>query len=584
MISQRTLTLINRPNYLLDGVAALLDDLEAAPLTEAVLVVDDLHLVDGDPLAVRSLALFLQHLPGWLHVVVSARRAPSLPLDRLRARGQLAEVNFAELKFSQDEAVELLRQLAPALEDGRLSEIAGRAGGWAAGIQLAALAARASRAQPDVAPGGSEGLLIEDYIWHEVLGAEDRDLVDALLDIAVVELVDPALAVALTGREDAVAQLGLAEKRGLFVSRLAPSGRYVIHSLVREVMLAELAKGSPDRLSRQHVRAARWYQETGHVPLALEHWLLGGHPRDALRLLAAHVTALYDGGREATIARTLAGIPTQIATSDLPTIMEVAWCNLLVSRHRFLDAVDQMSVIARASADVDQTTSARMTMLRSIAATVGGDWGEGAALAERALHDLGGQWWRDPLGRFSWNMIVRGSCLSEGWDDSDAEVRAARQAMSVDPERLLSLEGIRALGEALAGRPVDALRRGRRVRNTAEVANMTILRSELSLAEALAHREMGDLPRALDELSVLANVRVEATPYCQLLACLELAHARCDAGDLGRSRSLVHASDRHRGERVLRSRRTRMARTPGHAPRPGRRLGRAGQDLFGSGQ
>jgi LuxR family maltose regulon positive regulatory protein len=533
VISQRTLALINRPSSLMDGVAALLDDLEAAPLTHAVLVVDDLHLVDRDQLAVRSLALFLQHLPAWLHVVVSARRPPSLPLDRLRARGQLAEVHFAELKFSQDEAVELLRQLAPALEDGRLTEIAGRAGGWAAGIQLAALAARASRAQPDVAPGGSDGdLLVEDYIWHEVLATEDRDLVDALLDIAVVELVDPALAVALTGREDAVATLRLAETRGLFVSRLAPSGRYVIHSLVREVMLAELGKRSPDRLSRQHVRAARWYQETGQVPLALEHWLLGGQPRDALRLLSAHVTALYDGGREATIARTLAGIPTQIATSDLPAIMEVAWCNLLVSRHRFLDAVDQMSVIARASTDVDQTTRARMTMLRSIAATVGGDWGEGAALAERALQDLGEQWWLDPLGRFSWNMIVRGTCLSEGWDDGHADVRSARQAMSVDPERLLSLEGIRALGEALAGRPVDALRVTAGVRNTAEIANMTILRSELSLAEALAHREIGDLPRAVDELSALADVRLEASPYCQLLACLELAHARCDAGDL----------------------------------------------------
>jgi ATP/maltotriose-dependent transcriptional regulator MalT len=542
---QRALTLVRRPGYLLDGVAVLLDDLEAAPLAEAVLVVDDVHVIDGDELAVRSLALFLQHLPAWLHVAVAARRAPSLPLDRLRARGQLGEVHFAELRFSEEEAVDLLRRLTPGLEDRRLTEIARRSGGWAAGIELAALAARASLAQPDVAPRSSGGdLLVEGYVWHEVLGAENPDLVDVLLDIAVVELVDPALAVALTGRDDAAAMLSLAEARGLFVSQIDPSGRYVVHSLVREVLLAELARGSPDRLTRQHIRAARWYQETGLIPLALEHWLLGGRPRDALHLLAAHVATLYDSGREATIARTLGGIPARIATSDLPTIMEVAWCNLLVSRHRFLHAVDQMSVIARASADVDQTTRARMTMLCAIAATVQGDWDEGAARAQGALRDLGQEWWLDPLGRFSWNMIARGSCLSELWDDDSAEVRAARQALSMDPERMLSFEGTRALGNALAGRPVDALRVAAGVRNAAEVANMTILRSELSLAEALAHREIGDLPRAIDELSALADVRLEATPYCQLLACLELAHARCDAGDLaGAERWFTRSSD-----------------------------------------
>ncbi len=127
-------------------------------------------------------------------------------------------------------------------------------------------------------------------------------------------------------------------------------------------------------------------------------------------------------------------------------------------------------------------------------------------------------------------MIVRGSCLSERWDDDEAEIRQARQALSIDPERMLSFEGIRALGEALAGRPVDALRVTAGVRTAAEVANMTILRSELAIAEAMAHREMGD-PGAIEELTSVADRRIEAGAHCQLLACLELSQARCDAGD-----------------------------------------------------
>ena len=76
--------------------------------------------------------------------------------------------------------------------------------------------------------------------------------------------------------------------------------------------------------------------------------------------------------------------PLQIATTDLPTIMDVAWCHLLVNRRRFLDAVDQMTVIGRTSGDVTPQTAARMAMLRAIAATVRGEWDEGAALAERS--------------------------------------------------------------------------------------------------------------------------------------------------------------------------------------------------------
>ncbi len=541
---QQAFTRSNEPNALLNGVSALLDDLESAPPATSVLVVDDLQIIDEDDSVVRSLALFLQHLPSWLHVVVAARRVPRLPLDRLRARGQLGEVDFTELKFSEDEAVELIRRLAPTLEDAKLTAVASWAGGWAAGLQLAALAARRSGAQEDVPELGRRGgLLLEDYVMHEVLGAEDPELVDSLLDVAVVELVDPKLAVALTGRQDAAAQLSLAESRGLFVSRVDPSGWYVMHALVRDVLLTELARHSPERLVKQHVRAACWYQEIGQVAPAMDHWLLAGEPREALRLLAAHVTTLYDSGREATVARALAGIESQISMSDLPTIMDVAWCNLLVSRQRFLAAVDQLSVVAHGSGEVKQITRSRMTMLRSIATTIRGDWDEGAALAEQGLRELGDRWWLDPLGRFGWNMVVRRSCLSESWDDDTTEVREARRALSVDPERMLSFEGVRALGEALAGRPVDALRVSAGVRAAAEVANMTILRSELSLAEALAHREMGD-PRALDELASLADHRVEPMTHCQLLACLELSQAGCDSGDLvGAGHWFARASD-----------------------------------------
>ena len=84
-------------------------------------------------------------------------------------------------------------------------------------------------------------------------------------------------------------------------------------------------------------------------------------------------------------------------------------------------------------------------------------------------------------------------------------MREAEHAHGRLPERRLALEGTRALGLALAGRPADALRVAAGVRRAAEVASMTMLRTELALAEAIAHRELGDHERAVPELEALAS-------------------------------------------------------------------------------
>jgi LuxR family transcriptional regulator, maltose regulon positive regulatory protein len=537
-----TLTLLRRPGPLADVIQQLLDDLESGADSPRVLVIDDLHLVNDDDV-VASLELFLQHLPTWLHVVLLSRREPSLPVDRLKGRGQLGEVHFAELMFSHDEACEMLSRLVPTLSDDQIDATATHAAGWAAGLQLAALAARSDRAHRPVDPRHAAGdLLVDDYVWHEVLAAEEVELVEALLDVSVVDLIDPSLARALTGREDADSLLAHAEARGLFVTRLGPEGWFAVHSLVRAALLAELGRRSPTRLTEQHARAARWFEDAGEVPAALEHWLLADRHRDALRLLAAEHAGLYDSGRETTIQRTIAVLPRAVASADVESMLEFAWCHQLVDRRRFLELVDQVEWWADRS-PLDETLRARVTMLRSIAATVGGDWLEGKALAELAMGNLGETWWRDPLGRFGWNVVARAWALSECWNDRGDDVRAADLALSRDPQRRLSFEGTRALGEALAGRPADALRVAAGVRRAAEFTNMTILRTELALAEAVAHRELGDRARALPVLAALADAPAETMLYCRILATMELAQARLDEGDVHAARRVFRQGE-----------------------------------------
>lgn len=531
--------LLHQPRTLLEAVGALLDDLEARDDEPRVLVIDDLHLLDEVEEVASSLSHFVQHLPPWLHVVVASRRVPALPVPRLRARGQLGEVYFPELRFTFDEASAMLARLAPSLEADAVAEVANRAGGWAASIQLAALSARSAHAQGRryLPSQDDERLHLADYVWHEVLAHERSDVVDVLLATAVVKHVDPDLARTLAGRPDAVDLLTLAEQRGLFVSRTDPHG-FLMHELVRETLLELLAEQSPEQLTRLHASAAAWYEEHGQTVSALDQWVRADRPREALRLLAAAAPALYAGGQESTIVRTIATLPDAVIGDGVDAMMEYAWCHLLVDRHRFVALVDGLGRLLRADLDVDPAWGARMEVLQSMAATLRGHWDEGASLARSALETLGDSWWLDPLGQFAWNMIARDVALSERWDDAGHEAREIVRALSVVPERTIALEGSRALGEALSGHPDDALRLVAGARHPTAQAGMTVLHTEALAAEAVAHRELGDAATALPILLELCDIRIEPGPHCQLLALLELTQARLAEGDLGEAEAV----------------------------------------------
>ncbi len=112
--------MLHGPETVVDAVGQLLDDIDRLPNPLSVLVIDDAHLANAGEAVAESLALFLQHLPPWLRAVVASRRDMELPLDRLRARGQLSEIRFNELRFTREEADDLLSHLAPSLADDEI--------------------------------------------------------------------------------------------------------------------------------------------------------------------------------------------------------------------------------------------------------------------------------------------------------------------------------------------------------------------------------------------------------------------------------------------------------------------------------
>jgi LuxR family maltose regulon positive regulatory protein len=541
-VADRAMAAVSGPNGPIGALRVLTEDLELSDGDEAVLVVDDLHRIDDSLGSQSVLAAFVENKPDALHLMLLGRRRPALPIDRLRATGRLADVTFDVLRFSEQEALEMLAGLCPGTGPQDLLAVAEWSEGWAAALQLAALAVRSQRAgqrsvheDRHTFPAGSERL-VDSYLWHEVLRSERPELVELLMSTAVVDRMNYGLVDALTGRSDAGDLLLEAEDRGLFVTSFDPAGWYEVHGLVREMLRAELERRSPQQLRDQHARAARWFESMDDGMAALGHWLDAGEPAEALRLLTATSLGLFDGGRVAAIDRIIGRIPPQVAGADAAAMVRFAWCRLLVDRTGFLDA------LAAAEAAVNREGAreerGRLCILRAVSAWLAGEWQVCVDLALDGLVELGDGALADPIGWFGWGLVLRGVALGERWCDAGGIVARGRTAFTHDTDGRLAYEAARAVGLALSGQPIDCLRVAAGVRRVAEVAEKGTLRVELDIAEAIAARELGDRDRAEPALEALAARSAYPSSYVRVRAMLELVEMRLGDGDVAAAGSL----------------------------------------------
>jgi len=115
---------------LLAGMLNELDDLGR----DLFLVLDDYHLADG-PAITDGMVFLLDHLPPSVHVVLTTRADPSLPLARLRARGELVELRAADLRFTTAEVSDYFTSAGgPVLAEADVEALASRTEGWIAAL------------------------------------------------------------------------------------------------------------------------------------------------------------------------------------------------------------------------------------------------------------------------------------------------------------------------------------------------------------------------------------------------------------------------------------------------------------------
>jgi ATP/maltotriose-dependent transcriptional regulator MalT/DNA-binding SARP family transcriptional activator len=248
----------------------------------AVLILDDYHLIDDVPDVRSIIREVITRAPERLTLVFASRREPTIPVARLRAQGEVAELTTDDLRFDRDETERLFREsYGRPLEADVLTDLSQRTEGWAASLQLVQSALR-DRSAADVRAfirglSGAHGDL-HDYLAEEVVGELGATTQQFLMRTSILQTVEPELAslTTETSVEESARSIELCESLGLLSRRGEStdlSQRY--HPLVRDFLEARLraeigASGVKDlhRLVARHLDGVDWRLAAHHFAAA----------------------------------------------------------------------------------------------------------------------------------------------------------------------------------------------------------------------------------------------------------------------------------------------------------------------------
>ena len=294
-------------------LTALLNDL-AAIAGDIVLVLDDYHVIDA-PVVQDAMAFLLEHLPPRLHVVIAGRADPALPLARLRARGELAEIRAAELRFTPDEAAAYLNEMMGLQLTARdVAALEARTEGWIAALQLAALSVQGRDDVAGFIAGfAGDDRYVVDYLVEEVLQRQPDRVQAFLLQTSILGRLSGPLCDAVTGQGGGKAMLEALERGNLFLVPLDDRRQwYRYHHLFADVLQARLLDEQPGEVAGLHRRASAWYERSGEQSVAIGHSLAARDFSQAADLIERALPAMRKTRQEATVHGWLKVLPDEV--------------------------------------------------------------------------------------------------------------------------------------------------------------------------------------------------------------------------------------------------------------------------------
>ncbi|MCB8950083.1 MAG: LuxR family transcriptional regulator [Ardenticatenaceae bacterium] len=353
-------------------LTTLLNDIAQQP-DALMLVLDDYHAVDSRPID-EALTFLLDNLPPQLHVAITSREDPNLPLARLRVRGLLTELRAVDLRFTVAETAVFLQQVMGLnLTENQIAALEARTEGWIAGLQMAALS---MRGQADVSGfiqsfTGSHRFVL-DYLLEEVLHQQPEHVQEFLLKTAVLNQLTGSLCDALTGDDDGQEMLEALDRANLFLVPLDNERRwYRYHHLFAELLQQRLQQRIEQfDLPELHIRASIWYEGNGLELDAFRHAAAANDIERTERLIEGEGTPLQFRGFGAPVLHWLASLPTTLLDARPSLWVTYASALFFTGQHTAVEQKLQAAERALQSTEPDETTQDLVGRIAAFRATL----------------------------------------------------------------------------------------------------------------------------------------------------------------------------------------------------------------------
>jgi LuxR family maltose regulon positive regulatory protein len=296
-------------------LTVLINEMPEAIPDPLTIVLEDYHYV-ANPVVHQLVNYLLEYAPPSVRFIISTRMDPPLPLARLRARGVLAELRSADLRFRDDEISALMRPEAPDIPAESLALLSEKTEGWIAALQMI----RNSIAGKDAKPAneiinslsGSNRFIFE-YLVEEVFQRQPKERQEFLLYSALLLQMDAASCNAVAQIKNAQSILEDLERQNLFLASLDEERRwYRYHVLFREFLLNRLRRENSGQIPELERRAGKYYEELGEMEVAFRHYVASADYESAARTASTFAADHVERGRVEVLNLYLKMLPAEM--------------------------------------------------------------------------------------------------------------------------------------------------------------------------------------------------------------------------------------------------------------------------------
>ncbi len=292
-----------------------------------LLVLDDFHLISDNEI-IKLVAFLLERMPGNMHIAISTRSDPSLPIARLRSQNQLVELRSSDLSFSANEISDLFnRKLKIKLSIDDVYSLETVTEGWIAGLQLTALSIQG---REDISgfihdlKGDNRYIL--DYLMEEVLKIQTDDIREFLIQTSVLEQMSVPLCNKVLNRNDSGLILETLDKNNMFIVPLDDERHwYRYHHLFADLLKQRLQQKEQMLIIDIHNKACDWFEQNKMIDFAIEHALEIKNYEKSIQLLGEVVEHMWENGLHAAILKYGDLIPDELIKNNPEFCLYYAW-------------------------------------------------------------------------------------------------------------------------------------------------------------------------------------------------------------------------------------------------------------------